>query len=183
MLKFNERIFDEHVVVSGGIADYLTHKTWNELLGRYDLLAFHVLVDDVQTTGEDLVLAFVIETSCNGAHWVQKGVTMYVPMYVNQLTSVCLADDGRRPSYALVRIRLQVICSDKAWAQVRVYATGRDTAGVPHMLRDSGATKYLPLQRGHGHKLSEAQKAVLLDLCKKRHLSAEDCAQFNPYDP
>lgn len=141
MRKLGMLIFDEvmqalPVTGSASYAAYArTSDALGEVLGRYDQLALHVIADDAAANARDAAIQVSIETSCDGLHFVSKLSSAPTTLNLEQDTVFCLPDDGTWPSYALVRVHVNLACSSTASAHVRVFATARDIGA--HDLRSA----------------------------------------------
>jgi len=121
MKRLAALVFDDVIHGAGSIV-YSSAKM-EDLLGAADKLSFHVVCDNVTTSGS---LALRLEQSCDRRNWIAKNSVDEVTCTTTQgsTTQAWGSDDGTKATLAFVRLKLTL--STSTIAHVRVYATGRD---------------------------------------------------------
>jgi hypothetical protein len=124
MRKLTLMVFNDFV--QGATAVY-TPSEHNEALGTYDRLAFQVVVDSVNATGN---ITVQIEHSGDGRNWLNKNGTAEInatAINAGATNNLSGYDSGAAPLLGLVRLRVQ-LGGAATQANVKVHAVARDNA-------------------------------------------------------
>lgn len=166
MRRFNRPIFDEVLETDAQrtSVDAYTSTHLNDLLGQYDQLALQPFAHVLHASGVTPTVQLVLETSCDGSHWVEK----QPPAPASPLNAPLswLYDDGARPSFALVRVRVRLACARPATARLVVHATARDQGGVTHRLQKPRG--YHPISDFSYHVVTDQERALQQQLGTKQ---------------
>jgi len=121
MKRLATLVFDEVIHGAGSIV--YTSAKLEDLLGAPDKLSFHVICDNVTTSG---TLSLRLEQSSDRRNWLAKNSVDELTCATTQgsTTQAYGNDDGVKANLAFIRVKLTLNTS--TIAHVRVYVTGRD---------------------------------------------------------
>ena len=114
-------VFDEHVQGGG---PFYTSQAYNDLLGQYDQLALHAVVDETDAPGK---LTVHVQHAADGRSFVNKNATAEIAaatLHAGKANVLTGADAGSAPSLGFVR--LAVSLSGAKRAHIKIHVTMRD---------------------------------------------------------
>ena len=188
MRKFNQVVFDEVInspvdTAHGSFTGtFYTSDTFNYLLGEYDQLALQAVTDDVKGAVSSIQVNIAIETSCDARNWVQKATGTGEIGGTLNLTDVTRlpwgSDDGQRPSYAFVRLRIDILSTpNSASVHVVIHATGRDSGGVTVHAAKASMYQPIPPRKRSKEELAKEYAKAWFKNCTK-HTQPRDCTEM-----
>jgi hypothetical protein len=185
MRKFNQVVFDEVIYARNPTGHgsctgtFYTSDTFNYLLGECDQIALQAVTDDVKGTLTSVQLNVAIETSCDAQHWVQKTMgpgEISAPLLLTDTTRLPWGkDDGQRPSYAFVRLRIDMLCTpSQGSVHLVIHVTGRDAGGVTVRAAKASMYQGIPPRKRTKEELAKENAKAWYKNCIK-HTNPTDC--------